>query len=113
MIRDLALDAELAKPAIGEVHLHLATQQPLRSQAKNIADDQHSDHQHRIHRRPAKCRIVRLKFYINPGQIKNSVDLAYQMILGNCLIEAELVEKRTLIAVLTSHHRPSPTQKYR
>src|SRR5664280_532057 len=40
MIRDLVLDAELAKPAIGKVHLYLTTQQPLGSQPKNIADDQ-------------------------------------------------------------------------
>src|ERR1700686_3662662 len=46
MIRDLMFYAELAKPAIGKVHLHLATQPPLGTQAKDIADDQHPDHQH-------------------------------------------------------------------
>src|ERR1017187_7385562 len=40
MIRDLVLNAELAKPTIGEVHLHLAAQQPLGTQAKDITDDQ-------------------------------------------------------------------------
>src|SRR5438105_14304638 len=32
------------------------------------------------------------------------------MIIGNCLIEAELIEQGTLVVVLTSHHHPSPTQ---
>src|SRR5664279_2819366 len=32
------------------------------------------------------------------------------MISRHCLIEAELVEQRTLVVVLTPHHRPSPTQ---
>src|SRR5664279_2846178 len=59
MIRDFVLDAELAKPAIGKVHLYLTTQQPLGSQPKNIADDQHPDHQHRINRGPAERGIVR------------------------------------------------------
>jgi hypothetical protein len=77
MIGNLMLYAELAKPAIGEVHLHLATQQPLRSQPKDITDDQHADHQHRIDRRPAERWIVRCKFCVNLRQIENGVDLAY------------------------------------
>ena len=66
MIRDLVLYAELAEPAIGEVHLQLATQQPLGTQAKDIADDQHPDHQHRINRGPAERWIVRREFCVDP-----------------------------------------------
>src|SRR5450755_3286756 len=32
------------------------------------------------------------------------------MIIRNRLIEAEFIKQRTLIVVLTSHHRPSPTK---
>src|ERR1019366_8147450 len=32
------------------------------------------------------------------------------MISRNRLIETELIKQRTLIVVLTSHHRPSPTK---
>src|SRR5215204_6347522 len=35
------------------------------------------------------------------------------MISRNRFIEAELVEQRTLLVVLTPHHRPSPTKKCR
>ena len=66
MIRDLVLYAELTKPTIGEVHLHLAAQQPLGTQAKDITDDQHPDHQHRINRGPAEGWIVRSEFCVNP-----------------------------------------------
>ena len=66
MIGDLVFYAELAEPAVGEVHLHLATQQPLGAKAENIADDQHPHHQHRVDRRPAECRIVRRKFALDP-----------------------------------------------
>jgi hypothetical protein len=58
MIRDLVLDAQATEPAIGQVHLHLAAQQPLRADGKHVADDEHPDHEHRIDRRPAKMRVV-------------------------------------------------------
>jgi hypothetical protein len=49
------------------VHLHLATDQPLRSDRKNISHDQHPDHQFRIDRRPTHGRIVSCKFAAKPG----------------------------------------------
>ncbi len=52
MIRDSILDAELAEPAIGEVHLHFTIDQPLRADRKDIPHDQHPDHQFRIDGRP-------------------------------------------------------------
>src|ERR1700752_3051359 len=36
MIRDSILDTELAEPAIGQVHLHFAADQPLRADRKHI-----------------------------------------------------------------------------
>src|SRR5437016_4145101 len=52
MIWDRILNAELAEPAIREVHLNFATDQPLRADRKDISHDQHPDHQFRIDRRP-------------------------------------------------------------
>ena len=66
MIRNLVFNAELAKPTIGEVHLHLAAQQPLGTQAKDLTDDQHPDHKHRINRGPAERWIMWREFRADP-----------------------------------------------
>src|SRR3982074_688406 len=62
MIRDSILDTELAEPTIGEVHLHFTTDQPLRTDRKDISHDKHPDHQLRINRRTTHGRIMRCKF---------------------------------------------------
>ncbi len=58
MIGDPVLDAEATEPAIGEVELDLAAQRAFRADGEHLADDQHSDHQHRIDRGTADRRIV-------------------------------------------------------
>src|SRR3954468_3977309 len=92
MIWDRILNAELAEPAIREVHLNFATDQTLRADRKDISHDQHPDHQFRIDRRPTHGRIMRCKFAAEPGKIESSIDLPHQMIFGNCVIELKLVE---------------------
>jgi 2-succinyl-5-enolpyruvyl-6-hydroxy-3-cyclohexene-1-carboxylate synthase len=59
MIGDSVLNTELAEPAIGEVHLNFTTDQPLRTDRKDISHDQHPDHQFRIDRRTTHRRIMR------------------------------------------------------
>src|SRR3954454_14914816 len=104
MIWDRILNAELAEPAIREIHLNFTTDQPLGADRKDISHDEHPDHQYRIDRRPTDGRIMSCKFAAEPGKIKNSIDLAHQMMFGNCIIELELVEKLRLFALQPSHH---------
>src|SRR5262245_47410492 len=47
MVGDLVLDAQAAEPPVRQVDLNLTTEQPLRANAKNVADDEHPDHQQR------------------------------------------------------------------
>src|SRR5262245_61141832 len=54
MIRDLVLDAQTAEPAVRQVDLNLPAEQPLRADGKNVANDEHPDHQHRVNRRAAE-----------------------------------------------------------
>src|SRR3954468_10956725 len=108
MIWNSVLNAELAEPAIREVHLNFATDQPLRADRKDISHDQHPDHQFRIDRRPTYGRIMRCKFAAEPGKIESSIDLPHQMIFGNCVIELKLVEKLRLFALQPSHHGLPP-----
>src|SRR4030095_13939289 len=105
MIRDSVLNAELAEPAIGQVHLYFATDQSLRTDRKDISHNQHPDHQLRIDRRTTHRRIMRCKFAPKPGQIESSIDLPHQMIFGNRVAEMKLVEQLTLVTLQTAHHR--------
>src|SRR5258706_8319411 len=104
MIRDSVLDAELAEPAIGQVHLQFTADQPLRPDRKDIPYDQHPDHQLRIDRRTTRGRIMRCKFAAKPGQIQSSVDLAHQMIFRDHVAKTKLVEQLTLVTLQTAHH---------
>src|SRR5256885_9169502 len=104
MIWDSVLNAELAEPAIREVHLNFATDQPLRADREDISHDQHPDHQFRIDRRPTHGRIMRCKFAAEPGKIESSIDLPHQMIFRDCVIELKLVEKLRSFALPASHH---------
>src|SRR5205823_6126914 len=108
MIWDRMLNAELAEPAIREVHLNFATDQPLRADREDISHDQHPDHQFRIDRRPTHGRIMRCKFAAEPGKIESSIDLPYQMIFRDCVIELKLVEKLRLFALQPTHHGLPP-----
>src|SRR5262245_17897909 len=114
MVRDLILDAQVAKPAVGEVHLDLATQRPLRADRKHVPDNEHPDHQLRIERGPADRGIVRRKLGVHPRQIQNRIDPANQMIGRNHVIEMELIEQLALIALQPPHHsQPPPAQVVR
>jgi hypothetical protein len=108
MIRHLVLDVDLAEPAVGEVHLDLATQRPLRADREHVADDEHPDHEHRIERGPSDCGIVRRQLGVHPRQIQNRIDLAHQMIGRNNVVEMELIEQLALIALQPPHHRQPP-----
>src|SRR5213078_4289598 len=68
----------------------------------------HPDHQFRIDRRPTHGRIMRCKFAAEPGKIESSIDLPYQMIFRDCVIELKLVEKLRLFALQPTHHGLPP-----
>src|ERR1700676_2204761 len=109
MIRDSILEADLAEPAIGKVHLHFTTDQPLRTNRKDIPHDEHPDHQFRIDRRTAHGRIMGCKFAAKPGQIETVIDLPHQMIFRNRVAKMKLVEQLRLVTLQPAHHAlPSP-----
>src|SRR5262247_2610537 len=108
MIRDLVLDAQTTEPAVRQVDLNLPAEQPLRTDGKNVADDEHPDHQHRVNRRAAARRVVRCKFSTHPGQIEHGGDLAHKVIAWYHLVEPKLVEKLLLLVLQPPHHRSPP-----
>src|SRR5580704_19161796 len=102
------LDAELAKPPIGQIDLHLGTQPPLRADRKHVAHHQHPDHQHWIDRRPTRVRVVGRKLLVNPIKVQNTVDLAYQMIGWHHLVEFKGIKELALSAFPPTHHETLP-----
>src|ERR1700685_3589405 len=104
MIRGGTLDAEPAEPAIGKVQLHFTTEQSLRTDRKDISNNQHPDHQFRIDRRAAHQRIMRCKLTAKPGQIESRIDPPHQVIFGHRVVKTKLVEQLTLVTLQTAHH---------
>src|SRR5271155_3305266 len=105
------LDAELAKPPVCQIDLHLGAQPPLRADRKDVSHNQHPDHQYRIDRRPTCVRVVGRKLLVHPIKIENAVDLPDQMIRRHHLVQIERVEELTLSALLPPHHRPLPANR--
>src|SRR5579863_448420 len=108
MIGYPVLDAELTKPPIGQIDLHLRAQLPLGADRKHVSHNQHPDHQHRINRRPTCVRVIGHKLLVHPIQIENAVDLPDQMICRYHLVEVKRVEELALSAFSPPHHRPPP-----
>jgi len=59
MIRHVALKSDPAKPAIGEIEMHLFAQPALGTDPHDVADDQHPDHQLGIDRGAADGAVER------------------------------------------------------
>src|SRR5215470_8030890 len=108
MIGNLVLDAELAKPPVGQIDLHLGAGPPLRADREHVAHNQHPDHQHRIDRGTARVRVVGRKLLVHPTKIENAVDLAHQMIGWHHLVEIKRIKELALSAFPPTHHEPLP-----
>ena len=100
VVRHVALQAEPAEPAIGEVEMHLLAEPPLRADAEAVADDQHPDHQLRVDRGPPDLAVEGPQMRADARQVDEAVDRAKQVVGRDVPLQAELVEQRLL------HHRP-------
>jgi hypothetical protein len=108
MIRDLVLDAEPAKPAIGQIDLHFSADASLRADRKHIADDEHPDHEHRIDRRPPRVGVVGRQCVMHPAEIEHSVDPAHQILSWHYRVQVELVEELAPPFLSPTHHHRTP-----
>jgi hypothetical protein len=54
---NLVIEVELAKPAVGQVHGHFLAEPTFMADAVTVTDQQHSDHQLGIDRRPANVAV--------------------------------------------------------
>jgi hypothetical protein len=53
---------------------------------------------------------VRHQLVVDPAQVENGRDLAYQVIAGHHRIEIERIEQLALVLIAPAHHGSSPPQ---
>ena len=108
MVGHLAVEAEAAEPAIGQVQVDLLAQPPLRADAKAVADDQHPDHQLRVDRGPTLLAVEwrQLPAAARRGQRTGRSSAAGA--LGHMIFERKLVKQGVLPDAAFPHHRLHP-----
>src|SRR6478736_1397134 len=104
VVRDLVLNAQTTEPAVRQIDLNLGTDLSLRPDRKDVAHQQHSDHQFRGDRGASGVAVERRKLLVDPANIEHSIDPPYHVISWNHLIEMECVEELRLARCLPTHH---------
>ena len=108
MVRDLVLDAQATEPAVRQIDLNLRTNPSLRPDRKDVADEQHSDHQFRVDRGSSGvCRTAKL--LVDPAKIEHGINPPYHVIGWNHFIEMEFVEELPVTRCQPTHHVLPPT----
>jgi hypothetical protein len=87
VIRQLALQAQAAEPAIGQVQKHFLAEPALRANAEAIADEQHPDHQLRVDRRTSDLAVEGPQVSAHAGQVDEPIDRTQQVIGRNVPFE--------------------------
>jgi hypothetical protein len=87
VIRHLALQAQAAEPAIGQVQMHFLAEPALRANAEAIADEQHPDHQLRVDRRTSDLAVEGPQVSAHAGQVDEPIDRTQQVIGRNVPFE--------------------------
>jgi hypothetical protein len=105
VIRHVAIPAQPAEPAIGQVEVNLLAQPPLRADPEAVADQQHADQQLRIDRGPPNRAVERRQSRPQLLQIYEAVDRPEHVLGRHVPIQRELVEQRRLIDPPLAHHR--------
>jgi hypothetical protein len=104
VIRYVAVQAQAAEPAVGEVEVNLLAQPTLGAYAHAVAGQRHPGHQFRIDRRPVDRAVERRQMGSHATQIHEPIDGAQQVILGHVPIKRELVEQGRLLGPKLARH---------
>ena len=104
VVRHVAVEAQPAEPAIGQVEVDLLAQPPLGADAEAIAHQQHPDHQLRDRSRDVRsgCRRSEDAPARPPDRRTGRSPEAGGP--GHMPLERELVEQRPLIDLAITHH---------
>jgi hypothetical protein len=91
MIGQVALKAEPAEPAVSNVEMDLFTQPALGANLHELSDDQLSNHQLGIDRRPISLTVEGTQVLAHIRQVDESIDGPYQVVGGNVPPNVEAV----------------------
>jgi hypothetical protein len=78
-----------AEPTIREVEMNLFAQAALGANAEAVAHDQHTDHEFRVDRRPARVTVVRREMLAKFVELEVAINAAQQVRAGNMIIKVE------------------------
>ena len=84
--------------------MHLFTKSPLGPDAKTIPDQQHPDQQLGIDGRASRVAIEIRQMGADAVQINEPINRPQQVVLGDVILERELVEQCRLRFLPRSHH---------
>jgi hypothetical protein len=93
--------------------MHLLAEPSLGPDTEAVADDQHSDHQLRIDRRPACRAVMGRQLLPHTIEVKQTIDPAQKMVGRDVILKTEIVEETALIRRLTTHHHNVLARKHR
>ncbi|SAK60008.1 hypothetical protein AWB83_02208 [Caballeronia ptereochthonis] len=92
-VRHLIAQAKAGKPPIRHINLNLAHQLALTAHPEQVADEQQLEQHHRIERRSAVVRAVKMRNLLaDEFEIHRRVDLAQQMVLRHKHLERHHLE---------------------
>ena len=91
------------------MQLDFLSELAFRADAVAVADNEHPDHELGVDRRTADVAVVRLELLVQVGERHRHkhVHPPQQMVLGDAIFEAKLVEQAALITSQSPHHRPA------
>src|SRR5215475_10323793 len=110
VMRNLLIKTQAGKPAPRQMHAQLLHQLPLARDPVEIADQQHAQQQFGIDRGPTVVAIASLQLPSYEIEVDMTIDQAQQMIFGNLIFQAEVVEQR-LRAGGMSHHEQQASKR--
>src|SRR5260370_25509776 len=94
VVRHFLIKLKPSEPSIREVHPHLFHQAPLAGDAVQVSDQQNSEEQLRIDRRPAGVAIKLADLIPHKTEIDMRIDEPEQVTCRDVLLQTEVVKQR-------------------
>jgi hypothetical protein len=96
--------AQPTEPAGGQIEMDFLTQASFGRNPEAVTDDQHTDHQFRINRRPPDGTVERFHVLPDGAQVEKVMNIPEQMTLRHIIFDAEGLEQLLTACCLTTDH---------
>src|SRR5215467_9735343 len=109
VMRNLLIEAQAGKPAPSQVHAQFFHQFAFAADDIQIADQQNAQQQFGINRGPTGITVAALQLLSQKLEVNVLIDQPKQMVLGNLILQAEVIEQ-CLRAVVLPHHNQQASE---